>query len=127
MANGTCMIENWISVGRALPSDSRKVLITDGVNVSCAHYFARWYNRPEMPPDWVNQHERITGGYITQPTHWRDVHSLLLEVPNVARIARCPECGDVFSVGRRRRVYCRRGCQVRSAQRAYRLRRRAGR
>jgi len=83
----------WISVEDELPDDSRKVLITDGVNISCAHWFRHRYKpdhtKPEEEwedkgPAWVNQHERLTGDFIEEPGWWMDIKYLLL----------LPTCGE---------------------------------
>lgn len=79
----------WISVNDRLPEDSQKVLITDGTNVSCAHYFGLKDERHEAKNDgkagdhwWANQFDRMTGGFVHEPTHWMPVAALLnLEMP----------------------------------------------
>ena len=80
----------WVSVAEHLPDDSRKVLITDGVNVSAAHYFVRSRDPrtgETFGPEWVNQFERLTGGYVEAPTHWAEISFLL------ALLAEAPPAG----------------------------------
>ncbi len=73
----------WIPVAERVPDSARKVLITDGTNIGCAHYFAKTYN-PSFDthggPEWANQHERLIG-WVDEPTHWAELTSLLETVP----------------------------------------------
>ncbi len=71
---------DWIKAADLKPPNSNKVLITDGKDISCAHWFDKFAGRPDDPGEWVNQHERITGGYIDNPTHWAMIDSLLDEI-----------------------------------------------
>lgn len=75
----------WISVKERVPDNSECVLITDGKNIGGAHYFAKLFNprtKEESGPTWGNQHYRLTGGYIIEPTHWMPLESLFRGLDN---------------------------------------------
>lgn len=73
----------WISVKERYPEHSKVVLITDGKNISTAHWFAHRYNpnknMRDSGPAWVNQHSTLTG-WVDEPTHWMEPTDLLREL-----------------------------------------------
>jgi hypothetical protein len=74
----------WIAVSERLPNNSRKVLITDGKQISTANYFAKTYNPSKNEhggPIWANQHDIMTG-WVDEPTHWAELDSLLPTIPH---------------------------------------------
>ena len=80
---------NWIPISKP-PSNSRKVLITDGRDISCAHYFKILYNSTtgeEIGPEWGNQWEKITNNYIDDEniTHWAEIEELIKLLPKVGK------------------------------------------
>lgn len=75
---------NWINADKQKPNHSSAVLITDGKDISVAHWFNSMFNprtNETLPGDWVNQHERLTGGYIENPTYWAEIVDLLTTIP----------------------------------------------
>lgn len=74
----------WVDVKEGMPDNSEVVLITDGVNLSTAHWFEQ-RRKPRtnelLGGAWVNQHFPITGR-VTRPTHWMKPTSLSLPIRN---------------------------------------------
>jgi hypothetical protein len=67
------MMKEWIAVDDSMPVDSSACLVTDGKNISVAHWFSSLYSPSTgetRPGEWVNQHDRITGGFVELVTHW---------------------------------------------------------
>lgn len=73
------MKPKWINV-KVKPDDSRAVLVTDGKDLSIAHWFNCLLKPPDYkikhPGEWCNQHDRLTGPYIENITHWMDIEDL---------------------------------------------------
>lgn len=74
----------WIPVAEHYPDDSRQVLIREGNNIATAHWFSgtkKYNHQKEQWEDtgsmWANQHQRIFGSHIDNPTHWMDCEKLL--------------------------------------------------
>ena len=70
------------------PPDSRQVLITDGTWLGTAHFFHRTFDPPDYNEarecnEFVNQHNRIIGGYIKTEKirYWADTE-IDIELPN---------------------------------------------
>lgn len=76
-----------------MPPDSDAVYITDGKNISEAHWFSSMrapITHEILPGDWVNQHYRMSGEYIHSGdiTHWIpvwEVESHLLDCLGVVQ------------------------------------------
>lgn len=94
---------NWVSVKEKMPPTSNKVLITDGYNISAAHWFDKFAPPHENDPgEWVNQHERLTGGWVAHPTHWASIEEFLsdtqIELYDMDSRP-CPKCGKSVTEG----------------------------
>lgn len=69
----------WISVEEEYPVNTETVFITDGLDISTAHFFGMEDDENgNSVPRWANQFNHITGKYIEHPTHWMAVDDFLV-------------------------------------------------
>jgi hypothetical protein len=57
----------WININKELPNSDRLVLVTNGEDIGVGYWFGTMYN----------QHCRLFGAYIENPTYWLNINDLI--------------------------------------------------